>query len=69
MWLFELYYYILYYYYKLFVKCGYSNYIIIYYIIIINLINMVVRIIFPQSANLLCRGTDISRYFRESLGI
>ena len=31
---------------------------------------MVNRIIFLlNSANLICRGTDISKYFRESLGI
>ena len=31
---------------------------------------MVVRVIFfLNSANLICRGTDISKYFRDSLGI
>ena len=34
------------------------------------LLNVVIRIIFfLNSANLICRGTDISKYFRESLGI
>ena len=36
----------------------------------INLLNVVNRIIFfLNSANLICRGTDISKYLRESLGI
>ena len=36
----------------------------------IYLLNVVVRIIFfLNSANLICRGTDIWKYFRESLGI
>ena len=35
----------------------------------IYLLNVVVRIFFLNSANLICRGTDISKYFRESLGI
>ena len=36
----------------------------------IYLLNVVVRIIFfLNSANLICRGTDISEYFRESFGI
>ena len=36
----------------------------------IHLLNMVVRIIFfLKSENLICRGTDISKCFRESLGI
>ena len=36
----------------------------------IYLLNVVVRILFSlNSANLICRGTDISKYFRESLGI
>ena len=34
----------------------------------IYLLNVVVRVIFfLNSANLICRGTDISKYFRESL--
>ena len=34
------------------------------------LLNVINRIIFfLNSANLICRGTDISKYFRESLGI
>ena len=36
----------------------------------IHLLNVVVRfIVFLNSANLICRGTDISKYFRESLGL
>ena len=36
----------------------------------IYLLNVVNRISFsPNSANLICRSTDISKYFRESLGI
>ena len=36
----------------------------------INLLNVLNRIIiFLNSANLICRSTDISKYFRESLGI
>ena len=36
----------------------------------IYLLNVAIRIIiFLNSANLKCRGTDISKYFRESLGI
>ena len=36
----------------------------------IHLLNVAVRFIFSlNSANLICRGTDISKYFRESLGI
>ena len=36
----------------------------------IYLLNGVNRISFsPNSANLICRSTDISKYFRESLGI
>ena len=36
----------------------------------IYLLNVVVRIIFFLNiANLICRGTDISKYFIESLGI
>ena len=36
----------------------------------IHLLNVVVRfIVFLTSATLICRGTDISKYFRESLGI
>ena len=27
------------------------------------------KLFFLNSANLICRGTDISKYFRESLGI
>ena len=30
---------------------------------------MVVQFIFLNFANLICRGMDISKYFRESLGI
>ena len=36
-----------------FVKCYFSIYLFF----------------FPNSANLICRGTDISNYFRESLGL
>ena len=36
----------------------------------IHLLNVVVRMIFfLSSENLICRGTDISKCFRESLGI
>ena len=36
----------------------------------IHLLNVVVRfIVFLNSANLICRGTDISKYSRESLGL
>ena len=36
----------------------------------IHLLNVVVRfIVFFNSENLICRGTDISKYFRESLGL
>ena len=36
----------------------------------IYLLNVVVRVIFSlNSVNLICRGTDISKYFRDSLGI
>ena len=36
----------------------------------IHLLNVVVRfIVFLNSATLICRGTDISKCFRESLGI
>ena len=36
----------------------------------IHLLNVVVRFIFfLTSATLICRGTDISKCFRESLGI
>ena len=28
-----------------------------------------IKLFFPHSANLICRTTDISKYFRESLGI
>ena len=35
----------------------------------INLLNVVVRICFLNSATLICRSTDISKYLRESLGI
>ena len=36
----------------------------------IHLLNVVVRfIVFLTSATLICRGTDISKYFRESVGI
>ena len=36
----------------------------------IHLLNVVVRfIVFLNSANLICRGTDISKYFRESPGL
>ena len=36
----------------------------------INFLNVVVRFIFfLNSANLICRGSDISKYFRESLGL
>ena len=34
----------------------------------IHLLNAV-RFIFSSSANLICQNTDISKYFRESLGI
>ena len=35
----------------------------------IYLLNVVVRIVFfPSSANQICRGTDISKYFIDSLG-
>ena len=35
-----------------------------------HLLNVVVRfIVFLNSANLICRGTDISKCFRESIGI
>ena len=38
--------------------------------LLIYLLNVVVQIIFfLNSATLICRGTDISKYFRESLGI
>ena len=38
--------------------------------ILIHLLKVVVRfILFLNSANLICRVTDISKYFRESLGI
>ena len=32
------------------------------------MLNEVVRISFLSSANLICRGTDISKYLIESLG-
>ena len=36
----------------------------------IHLLNVVVRVIvFFTSATLICRGTDILKFFRESLGI
>ena len=36
----------------------------------IHLLNVVVRfIVFLTSATLICRGTDISKCFRESVGI
>ena len=36
----------------------------------IHLLNVVVRfIVFPTLSTLICRGTDISKYFREPLGI
>ena len=36
----------------------------------IHLLNVVVRfIVFLNSANRICRGTDISNYFRQSLGL
>ena len=35
----------------------------------IYLLNVVVRIFFHNSANLICRGTDISKYLIKSLGI
>ena len=36
----------------------------------IHLLNVIVRfIVFLTSATLICRGTDISKCFRESLGI
>ena len=36
----------------------------------IHLLNVVVRfIVFLNSANLICQGTDISKYSRESLGL
>ena len=28
-----------------------------------------IKLVFPQSANRICRSTDISKYFRQSLGI
>ena len=35
-----------------------------------HLLNVVIRfIVFLNSANLICRGTDISKYSRESLGL
>ena len=37
---------------------------------LVHLLNVVVRfIVFLTSATLICRGTDISKCFRESLGI
>ena len=36
----------------------------------IHLLHVVVQfIVFLSSANLICRGTDISKYFRESFGL
>ena len=36
----------------------------------IHLLNVVVQfIVFPTLSTLICRGTDISKYFREFLGI
>ena len=34
-----------------------------------NLGHLVVRFYFLNSGNLICRSTDISMYFRESLGV
>ena len=34
-----------------------------------NLGNLAVRVYFLNSGNLICRSTDISMYFRESLGV
>ena len=35
----------------------------------VNLGHLVVRFYFLNSGNLICRSTDISMYFRESLGV
>ena len=42
---------------------------ITYIFVNIIYIFVVVQIIFLSSANPICRGTDISKYFRETLGI
>ena len=35
----------------------------------LNLGHLVVRLYFLHSGNVICRSTDISMYFRESLGV